>query len=170
VYYERATSVPRAAEGSEPLESSRVHDAAKESRGDLPEVERSADAGGRRFDRAVLVWIHAYSPEWLEASMRLVTTLGYYWVVLPLLAAVVSLHPDEHREARDVEPEHQHHDRPELPVDLVVAGDIGDVEVQRHAGGEHQHRGREPARRDPPEGQLGATGRLFQLSAFITSG
>ncbi|MCA1847929.1 MAG: phosphatase PAP2 family protein [Actinobacteria bacterium] len=41
-----------------------------------------------RFDRAVLIWIHAYSPEWLEAPMRLVTTLGYYWVVLPLLAAV----------------------------------------------------------------------------------
>jgi len=45
----------------------------------------------RRFDRAVLLWIHAYSPEWLEGPMRLVTALGYYWVVLPLLAAVVSV-------------------------------------------------------------------------------
>jgi undecaprenyl-diphosphatase len=43
----------------------------------------------RRFDRAVLVWIHAYSPEWLETPMRLVTALGYYQVVLPLLAGVV---------------------------------------------------------------------------------
>jgi undecaprenyl-diphosphatase len=43
----------------------------------------------RRFDRAVLIWIHVYSPEWLEGPMRLVTALGYYWVVLPLLAAVV---------------------------------------------------------------------------------
>jgi undecaprenyl-diphosphatase len=43
----------------------------------------------RRFDRAALLWIHAHSPEWLEAPMRLVTTLGYYYVVLPLLVAVV---------------------------------------------------------------------------------
>ena len=43
----------------------------------------------RRFDRAALIWIHANAPEWLEGPMRLVTTLGYYWVVLPLLAAVV---------------------------------------------------------------------------------
>jgi len=43
----------------------------------------------RRFDRTVLLWIHARSPEWLEGPMRLVTALGYYWVVLPLLAAVV---------------------------------------------------------------------------------
>src|SRR5215211_738254 len=43
----------------------------------------------RRFDRASLLWIHTHSPEWLEGPMRLVTALGYYWVVLPLLAAVV---------------------------------------------------------------------------------
>ncbi len=43
----------------------------------------------RRFDRAVLLWIHAHSPEWLEGPMRLVTALGYYQVVLPLLAAAV---------------------------------------------------------------------------------
>jgi undecaprenyl-diphosphatase len=43
----------------------------------------------RRFDRAALIWIHANAPEWLEGPMRLVTTLVYYWVVLPLLAAVV---------------------------------------------------------------------------------
>ena len=43
----------------------------------------------RRFDRVVLLWIHTHSPEWLATPMRLVTALGYYWVVLPLLAAVV---------------------------------------------------------------------------------
>jgi undecaprenyl-diphosphatase len=43
----------------------------------------------RRFDRAALLWIHAHSPEWLEAPMRLVTGLGYYYVMLPLLVAVV---------------------------------------------------------------------------------
>jgi len=45
----------------------------------------------RRFDRASLLWIHTHSPEWLEGPMRLVTALGYYWVVLPLLAAVASV-------------------------------------------------------------------------------
>jgi undecaprenyl-diphosphatase len=48
-----------------------------------------AEGESRRFDRTVLLWIHARSPEWLEGPMRLVTALGYYWVVLPLLAAVV---------------------------------------------------------------------------------
>ena len=43
----------------------------------------------RRFDRAVLLWIHAHAPEWLDGPMRLVTALGYGQVVLPLLAAVV---------------------------------------------------------------------------------
>jgi undecaprenyl-diphosphatase len=43
----------------------------------------------RRFDRAVLLWIHTHSPGWLEGPMRLITALVDYWVVLPLLAAVV---------------------------------------------------------------------------------
>ena len=43
----------------------------------------------RRFDRAALLWIHAHSPEWLEGPMRLVTALGYYQVVVPLLAVFV---------------------------------------------------------------------------------
>jgi undecaprenyl-diphosphatase len=43
----------------------------------------------RRFDRASLLWIHAHSPQWLDGPMRLVTALGYYWVVVPLLSAVV---------------------------------------------------------------------------------
>jgi undecaprenyl-diphosphatase len=47
------------------------------------------EGDSRRFDRAALIWIHAHSPEWLAGPMRLVTALGYYWVVLLLLAAVV---------------------------------------------------------------------------------
>jgi undecaprenyl-diphosphatase len=44
----------------------------------------------RRFDRVVLLWIHTTFPGWLDGSMRIVTALGYYWVVLPLLVVVVS--------------------------------------------------------------------------------
>jgi undecaprenyl-diphosphatase len=43
----------------------------------------------RRFDRAALLWIHVHSPGWLEGPMRLVTALGYYQVVLLLLATSV---------------------------------------------------------------------------------
>jgi undecaprenyl-diphosphatase len=43
----------------------------------------------RRFDRAVLLWIHVHSPEWLDGPMRLITALGSYLVVAPLLAAFV---------------------------------------------------------------------------------
>jgi len=43
----------------------------------------------RRFDRTVLLWIHSHSPEWLDGPMRLITALGYYQVVAPLLAALV---------------------------------------------------------------------------------
>ena len=42
----------------------------------------------RAFDRAVLLWIHDTFPVWLDGPMRLVTALGYYYVVLPLLALV----------------------------------------------------------------------------------
>src|SRR5215204_3197646 len=42
----------------------------------------------RRFDRAVLLWFPSTFPDWLEEPMRVVTALGYYWVVLPLLAVV----------------------------------------------------------------------------------
>jgi undecaprenyl-diphosphatase len=44
----------------------------------------------RRFDRVVLLWIHTTFPGWLDGPMRIVTALGYYWVVLPLLVVVVS--------------------------------------------------------------------------------
>jgi undecaprenyl-diphosphatase len=43
----------------------------------------------RRFDRTVLLWIHSHSPEWLDGPMRLITALGSYQVVAPLLAAFV---------------------------------------------------------------------------------
>src|SRR5215212_4890539 len=43
----------------------------------------------RAFDTAVLLWIHSTFPDRLEEPMRIVTALGYYWVVIPLLAAAV---------------------------------------------------------------------------------
>jgi undecaprenyl-diphosphatase len=43
----------------------------------------------RAFDRAVLLWIHDTFPGWLDEPMRLVTALGYYYVVAPLLAVAV---------------------------------------------------------------------------------
>jgi undecaprenyl-diphosphatase len=52
-------------------------------------ADEVVEGESRRFDRAVLIWIHTHSPEWLEAPMRLITALGYYWVVLPLLIAAV---------------------------------------------------------------------------------
>ena len=38
----------------------------------------------RRFDEAVLLWIHGHSPDWFYGPMLFATALGYYWVVLPL--------------------------------------------------------------------------------------
>ena len=52
-------------------------------------VDEVVEGESRRFDRAVLLWIHSHFPEWLDGPMRLVTALGYYWVVLPLLALTV---------------------------------------------------------------------------------
>lgn len=46
-----------------------------------------AEGESRAFDRAVLLWIGANVPAWLDGPIRAVTTLGYYYVVLPLLAA-----------------------------------------------------------------------------------
>lgn len=39
----------------------------------------------RRFDTTILSWIHSTFPDWLGLPMRLVTALGYAWVVTPLL-------------------------------------------------------------------------------------
>ncbi|MGI8911935.1 MAG: phosphatase PAP2 family protein [Rubrobacteraceae bacterium] len=54
-------------------------------------TEEVIEGESRRFDRAVLLWIHANLPAWLDAPMRLVTALGYYSVVIPLLAVSVLL-------------------------------------------------------------------------------
>jgi undecaprenyl-diphosphatase len=51
-------------------------------------AEEVVEGESRAFDRSVLLWIHGSFPGWLEGPMRLVTALGYYRVVLPLLAAV----------------------------------------------------------------------------------
>ncbi len=50
-------------------------------------VEDVVEGESRRFDEAILLFIYYYTPGWLDGPLRLVTTLGYYWVVLPLLAA-----------------------------------------------------------------------------------
>ncbi len=45
----------------------------------------------RAFDRKVLLWIHSTFPGWLNEPMRIITALGYYWLVLPLLTVVALL-------------------------------------------------------------------------------
>src|ERR687890_2182593 len=47
------------------------------------------EGDSRAFDRVVLLWIHDNFPDWLDDPMRLVTALGYYYVVVPLLAMAV---------------------------------------------------------------------------------
>jgi undecaprenyl-diphosphatase len=47
------------------------------------------EGDSRAFDRAVLLWIHDSFPDWLDGPMRLVTALGDYYVVVPLLAVAV---------------------------------------------------------------------------------
>ena len=49
-------------------------------------VEDVVEDESRRFDTTALLWIHGHSPDWLYGPMLFVTALGYYWVVLPLLA------------------------------------------------------------------------------------
>lgn len=53
-------------------------------------TEEVIEGESRRFDRAVLLWIGANFPDWLDGPMRFFTALGYYWVVLPLLAVAVA--------------------------------------------------------------------------------
>src|SRR5215210_679425 len=52
-------------------------------------ADEVVEGESRAFDRAVLLWIHSTFPGWLDGPMRLVTALGYYWVVMPLLAVAV---------------------------------------------------------------------------------
>lgn len=48
-------------------------------------AEDVVEGESRAFDTAVLLWIDAHSPDWLYGPLLAVTTLGYYWFVLPLL-------------------------------------------------------------------------------------
>lgn len=54
-------------------------------------TEEVVEGESRAFDRAVLFWIDSNVPAWMDGPMRAVTTLGYYKVVLPLLAAAAAL-------------------------------------------------------------------------------
>jgi undecaprenyl-diphosphatase len=54
-------------------------------------ADEVVEGESRAFDDAVLLWIHSSFPGWLGGPMRIVTALGYYWVVLPLLAVVVAV-------------------------------------------------------------------------------
>lgn len=54
-------------------------------------ADEVVEGDSRRIDRAMLLWIHSTFPGWFEEPMRIVTALGYYWVVLPLLALVALL-------------------------------------------------------------------------------
>ena len=51
-------------------------------------TEEVVEGESRAFDRAVLLWIEANVPGWLDGPMRAVTAPGYHSVVLPLLAAI----------------------------------------------------------------------------------
>jgi undecaprenyl-diphosphatase len=53
-------------------------------------TDEVVEGESRAFDRIVLLWIHSTFPGWLEGPMRIITALGYYWVVVPLLAVAVA--------------------------------------------------------------------------------
>jgi undecaprenyl-diphosphatase len=54
-------------------------------------TEDVLEGDSRAFDRAILLWIHHNVPDWLNEPMRLVTALGYYYLVVPLLVVIVYL-------------------------------------------------------------------------------
>jgi undecaprenyl-diphosphatase len=45
----------------------------------------------RAFDETVLLGINDISPEWLDAPMRAITALGYYYVVVPLMIVAIAV-------------------------------------------------------------------------------
>ena len=47
------------------------------------------EGDSRAFDKAVLLWIHDNVPDWLDEPMRLVTALGYFYIVVPLLVVAI---------------------------------------------------------------------------------
>lgn len=54
-------------------------------------AEDVVEGESRAFDTAVLLWIDAYTPGWLYGPMLAITTLGYYWFVIPFLAVATVL-------------------------------------------------------------------------------
>src|SRR5215203_1940446 len=50
-------------------------------------TDEVVEGESRAFDTAVLLWIHQTFPGWLDGTMRIITALGYYWVVLLLLVS-----------------------------------------------------------------------------------
>ena len=54
-------------------------------------TEEVLEGDSRVFDRRALLWIHRNVPDWVDGPMRLVTALGNYYVVVPLLAVAVFL-------------------------------------------------------------------------------
>jgi undecaprenyl-diphosphatase len=54
-------------------------------------TEDVIEGESRRFDRTVLLWINRTFPDWLGGPMQAITALGYYWVVMPMLAVVVTI-------------------------------------------------------------------------------
>ena len=47
-------------------------------------VEDELMERSRRLDVTVPLWVRSTFPPWLDVPMRLITALGYYWVVVPL--------------------------------------------------------------------------------------
>jgi undecaprenyl-diphosphatase len=54
-------------------------------------ADEVVEGESRRFDTAVLLWIHSHFPSWLDGPMRAATALGYYWVVASLLLLAASV-------------------------------------------------------------------------------
>lgn len=54
-------------------------------------AEDVVEGESRAFDTAILLWIDAHTPDWLYGPMFVITTLGYYWFVLPLLVVATVL-------------------------------------------------------------------------------
>jgi undecaprenyl-diphosphatase len=47
------------------------------------------EGDSRAFDKAVLLWIHDSVSDWLNEPMRLVTALGYFYIVVPLMVVAI---------------------------------------------------------------------------------
>ena len=54
-------------------------------------AEDVVEGESRAVDTAVLLWIDTHAPDWLYGPMLAVTTLGYYWFVVPLLVVATAI-------------------------------------------------------------------------------